>query len=51
MTSDFTLYLIYLALFIIGFFIIKKVASCIIRIVVAVIIVAIIAAIYMNNGQ
>jgi len=46
MESNITYYLALLALIIIGFFVVKKVASCLIKSVVTLVLVAVAAAIY-----
>ena len=46
MESNITYYLAMLALIIIGFFVVKKVASCLIKSVVTLVLVAVAAAIY-----
>ena len=47
MSSSFSYYIFCLVAFIVGFFIVKKVAGCLVRSVIFAVIVAILAAVYI----
>lgn len=49
MNPDFTLYILALIAFIVGFLIIKKVTSCLVKIIVLVVIVAALALYYFST--